>query len=320
MLDSLRKVWRFSPPVFLLVGTVGNVLTLITVTSKQCKKNAFVVYLGALAVADLASLYVGSINAWLFYAFDIDIMLGAVSCKILGFMFYVCKMIMSPLLVAILSTDRMVCCCFPTKKDQFGSPKSAIIVISIILDFVLMINVHELYGFKLITADNVTICGYVGNGYATFFDVYFTWVDTSIYFIVPTIVIIVANILAVREVINSTKRTSHLMGVAAVRSRIRHNRQMVVMAFAVSAAFLLTTSPLGISTIIRPYVFDDSEVFYASSDIDFLLALISVILAELNLTINFFLYVIGARRFREDLKIAIRCDRSSVASYAITTS
>ena len=310
MLDSLRKVWLFILPVFLLVGTVGNVLTLITVTSRRCKKNSFVVYLGALAVADTASLYVGSINAWLFYAFDIDIMLVAVSCKILGFMFYVSKM-MSSLLVATLSTDRMVCCCFPTKKDQLGSPKSAMIVISIIVGFVLMINVHELYGFSLITADNVTICGYIDNGYATFFDVYFSWVDTSIYFIVPTIVIIVANILTVREVINSTKRTSHLMGVATVRSRIRHNRQMVVMAVAVSAAFLLTTSPLGISTIIRPYVFNDSEVFYASSDVEFLLTTIEGILGYLNLTINFFLYCISGRRFREDLKIAIRCGRSS---------
>ena len=300
----------FTPPVFLLVGTVGNVLTLITVTSKQCKKSSFVVYLGALAVADLASLYVGSINAWLFYAFDIDIMLGAVSCKMLGFMFYVCKM-MSSLLVATLSTDRMVCCCFPTKKDQLCSPKSAMIVISIILGFVLMINVHELYGFKVITADNVTICGFVDNGYATFFGVYFTLVDTSIYFIVPTILIIVANILTVREVISSTKRTSHLMSVAAVRSRVRNDRQMVVMAVAVSAVFLLTTSPLGITTIIRPYVLSDSEVFYASSDIDYLWWTIVGILTELNLSINFFLYVIAGRRFREDLKIAIRCGRSS---------
>ena len=310
MLDSLRKVWLFTPPVFLLAGTVGNVLTLIRVTSKQCKKNSFVVYLGALAVADTAGLYVGCINAWLFYAFDIDIMLGAVSCKILGFMFYVCKM-MSSLLVATLSTDRMVCCCFLTKKDQFGSPKSAMIVISIILGFVLMINVHELYGFKLIAVNNDTICGYVDNSYATFFDVYFSYVDTSIYFILPTILIIVANILTVREVINSTKRTSHLMLEAAVRSRIRHNRQMVIMAIAVSAVFLLTTSPGGIFGIIRSYVFNDSEVFYVSSDVEFLLTTIAEVLGYLNLTINFFLYFISGRRFREDLRIACRCGRSS---------
>ena len=300
----------FAPPVIILAGTVGNILTLITVTSRRCKKNSFVIYLGALAIADTANLYFGFLNVWLFVAFDIDIMLTAVSCKILGFMIHVCAM-WSSILIATLSTDRMLCSCFPLKREKLCSPKSAMIVTSVGLCFVLMIHVHELYGFKLITIENVTFCGYADNSYATFFDVYFTWVDTSFYFILPTIVIIVANVLTVREVINSTKLTSHLMGVAAVRNRIRNNRQMAVMAVAVSAAFVLLTSPIGIHTIIRPYVFQDSDVFYTNSDIDFLVRTIVVILAYLNLAINFILYVISGRQFRENLKAACSCGRSS---------
>ena len=311
MLDSLRKVWMFTPPVCILAGTVGNVLTLITVTSNRCEKNSFVVYLGALAVADTASLYFVTLNDWLFYAFNIDIMLSAVSCKMLGFMIYVCKMC-SSLLIATLSTDRMLCSCFPLKREQFGSQKLAMIVISISLGFVLMINVHELYGFKLITIDNITFCGYVDNSYATFFDVYFTWVDTSIYFVLPTIIIIVANILTVRGVINSTKRTHHVMNEATVRSRTRNSRQMTVMAFAVSAAFLLLTSTIGILNIIRPYVFSDAELFYANSDLGFLVRTIASILAYLDFAINFFLYVLSGRRFREDLKAACSRGRSSL--------
>ena len=107
MLDSLKNVWIFTPPLCVLVGTVGNMLTLITVTSKSSKKNSFIVYLGALAVADTASLYFVVINSWLFYGFDIDIMLTGISCKVLAFMLYTCKMF-SSLLVATLSTDRMV--------------------------------------------------------------------------------------------------------------------------------------------------------------------------------------------------------------------
>ena len=310
MLDSLRKVWMFAPPVIILAGTVGNVLTLITVTSRRCKKNSFVVYLGALAIADTANLYFGFFNVWLLVAFDIDIMLSAVSCKILGFMIHVCAM-WSSLLIATLSTDRMLCSCFPLKRDKLCSPKSAMIFTSISLGFVLMIHGHELYGFKLITVENVTFCGYADNSYATFFDVYFTWVDMSIYFVLPTIVIIVANILAVRGVINSAKLKSHLMNVSAVKRRIRNNRQMVVMAVAVSAAFVLLTSPIGIYTIIRPYVFQDSDVFYAHSDIEFLVRTIIFILAYLNYAINFFLYFISGRRYREELKAACCWGRSS---------
>ena len=310
MLDFIRNLWMFAPPVCILTGTVGNVLTLITVTSKRCMKNSFAVYLGALAVADLASLYVIVLSSWLFLAFGIDTMQTAVSCKFLGFMFRVCKMWPS-ILVATISVDRMLVTCCPRKRDWLGSPKSAMIVTSIILGFLLIINVHELYGFKLITVDNVTLCGVVDESYATFIDVYFTWVDTSIYFIVPTIAIIGSNILTVREVINSTKRAGHLMNVEAVRIRIQINRQIIVMAVVVSVAFILLTSPRGIYTIIRPYLLNDAEVFYIESDIDFIVSTITSILASFNFSVNFFLNAISGSRFREDLKAACSCGRSS---------
>ena len=310
MLDSLKNVWIFTPPLCVLVGTVGNMLTLIAVTSKSSKKNSFIVYLGALAVADTASLYFVVINSWLFYGFDIDIMLTGISCKVLAFMLYTCKMF-SSLLVATLSTDRMVCSCFPHKRDTIGTPKSALIIISSILAFVLVINVHELYGFELVSIENVTLCGYVDSNYASFFGTYFTWVDTTIYFTIPSIIIVVANILAVRAVIISTKRLSHLMNVEAVRIRVRTNRQMIIMAVAVSAAFFLFTSPVGIFVIVRPYIFDDTDVFYVSNDTDFALVTITNNLAYLNFAINFFLYFVSGRRFRKDLRAACTRQRNS---------
>ena len=310
MFDFSRKLWMFVGPAIILVGTVGNVLTLFTITNRRIRKNSFDVYLGALAIADTASLYVSTLNSWLFFGFDIDIMLTTISCKILGFLHHVCMM-WSSLLVAALSTDKMLCICFPQKREQLSTPKSAMIVISFSLCFVIMINVHELYGFTLIAVKNATVCGYIDTSYSTFYDVYFTWVDTSVYLILPTIVIIVTNILTVRVVINSTKRVRHAMNIPAARNRIRNQRQMIFMAVAVSVAFLLLTSPFGILTIIRPYVFNASEVFYPKSNIEIIVTTITAILASLNSAINFFLYFISGSRFREDLKAACCCGRSS---------
>ena len=160
MLEILRKVWVVAPPSFILMGTVGNVLTLITVTSKHCKKNSFVVYLGALALADTTFLYGAALNGWLFFAYDIDIMLSAVSCKVLGFLLHICKM-WSSLSVAALSADRMVCTRFPLKRNTFCCPKSAMIVSGLIFGFAVVMNAHEFYGFKLNSIENTTFCGYV---------------------------------------------------------------------------------------------------------------------------------------------------------------
>ena len=298
------------PPSCIVIGTLGNILTLITVTSKHCKKNSFVVYLGALALADTTFLYGAALNGWLFFAYDIDVMLSAVSCKVFGFLLHACKM-WSSLSVAALTADRAVCTRFPLKRNTFCTPTSAMIVSGLIIGFVVAMNAHELYGFKLNTVENATFCGYIDDAYGTFFDVYFRWIDASFYFILPCIVIIVSNIITVREVIIATKTTSHMMHAETVRARIRNNRQMIVTVVTVSVAFLFLTFPTGILVIIRPYIFDDTETFYHHADLDFLMTTIGYILSILNVSINFFLYVISAKRFREDLKAAFGCFRRS---------
>ena len=309
MLDVTRILWIYVPPVIILAGTVGNALTLITVTNKRIQKNSFIIYLGALAVSDTASLYIITLNGWLFFGFDIDIMMGRISCKILSFMYHV-VMMLSSLLVAVLSTDRMLCICFPLKKEIISTPKSAKFVLSFIIGFIIVINIHELYGFRLTTIQNATLCTFIDDSYARFYDIYFAWVDTLFYFILPTIIIVVTNILTVREVIKANKLARHAMNVPAIRNRIRNERQVIFMAIAVSVAFLVLTSPIGILVIIRSYVFTDSEVFYSTSDTEFVMTIFWN-LASINFAINFVLYFVSGKRFRENLSAACFCGRSS---------
>ena len=310
MSNVIINLWIYVPPLIILAGSVGNALTLITITNKRFEKNSFIVYLGALAVCDTGSLYIITLNSWLFFVLDIDIMMGGLSCKVISFFVHVFKML-SSLLVAVLSTDRMLCICFPLKKELISTPKSAMFVISFITGFIIVINIHELYGFRLTPIHNATLCTFIDDSYARFYHVYFTWVDTLLYFILPTIIIIVTNILTVRGVIKATKLARHAMNVSAIRNRIRNERQVIFMAIAVSVAFLLLTSPIGILNIIRPYVFSDSEVFYSTNDTEFAITTIFGIMASINCAINFVLYFVSGKRFRENLSAACFCVRSS---------
>ena len=305
MYGVTRILWIYVPPIIILAGTVGNALTLITISNKRIEKNSFIVYLGALAVSDTASLYIITLNGWLFFGFDIDIMMGRISCKILSFLYHVIKML-SSLLVAALSTDRMLCICFPLKKEIISTPKSAKFVLSFIIGFIIVINIHELYGFRLTTIHNATLCTFIDDSYARFYDIYFAWVDTLFYFILPTIIIIVTNILTVRQVIRANKLAVHALNVPAIRNRIRNERQVIFMAIAVSVAFIL----LGILIIIRCYVFIDSEVFYSTSDTESVMTIFWN-LASINFAVNFVLYFVSGKRFRENLRAACFCGRSS---------
>ena len=53
-LQSVRIILSI---IFLCVGTVGNSLSIITVSNKHCKRSSYTVYLAALAIVDLLALY-----------------------------------------------------------------------------------------------------------------------------------------------------------------------------------------------------------------------------------------------------------------------
>ena len=124
-------------------------------------------------------------------------------------------------------------------------------------------------------------------------------------------IIVVTNTQTVRAVIISTKHLSHLINLEAVRGRIRTNRQMMITAILVSGT--------GIYMIVRTYVYG-ADVFYMANDTDFAMMTIADTLSYFNFAVNFFLYFISGRRFRQDLRaVCTRKRNSSGVPYAISS-
>ena len=82
MADS-KLVYSFDVPVadvlkysFLVVsvlGLVGNSFSLLTVTSKKCKKSSFTLYIASLAVVDSCMLVTNSVDTLLLGAYKVDL-------------------------------------------------------------------------------------------------------------------------------------------------------------------------------------------------------------------------------------------------------
>ena len=112
---------------------------------------------------------------------------------------------------------------------------------------------------------------------------------------------------------------SHLMNLEAVRGRIRTNRQMMITAIAVSGTFVLLTFPIGIYLIVRAYIYG-ADIFYMSNDMDSVIVTIADTFSYFNFAINFFLYSITGKRFRQDLRAACTRKRNSpVVPYVISS-
>ena len=66
-------IWKTVPPILLVFGTCGNVLSIVVLTGKSIRKSTTGLYLIVLTFSDLAVLYTGLLRQWIIYLFEFDV-------------------------------------------------------------------------------------------------------------------------------------------------------------------------------------------------------------------------------------------------------
>ena len=296
-------LWTYLSPVIVVTGLVGNVLTLITVLTRRCKKTSFTVMLAALAIADTVVLIVPLCRGWLRYAFGIIVEnSGAIWCKLIWYLTYAPTHI-SVWLVSALTAERTFSVYFPTKVKVVCVPRTGLIVVAIIVAVVSVANVHLLFGFTIVHNQNITACAFSNVGYKHFFLRVFTWIDLVVGFIVPAGISITSNIATVVRFFKST--------VTHTASSKDQNRQLLRLTILISTTFIFLYLPGLTYQIIRPYIFETSGSDWAN-DIDEVINTVFLNLIYLRHAINFLLYVFSGKRFRNELRKALCRSLSAV--------
>ena len=303
--EDAKAVSKFMSIFIVVVGTVGNFLTLRVTTSRQFVRSSFTVYLTALAFVDIIVLWIWPFKYWLFDVFGVDLDgWNIVVCKLITFLTY-CGQDATSWLVVALTAERFFCTYYPIKVKTICCTKNGLIVVSILLVLIFLINTHILYGFTSVeTYTNETVCGIEDEIYETFFSHYFSWIDNLVLFLLPAIIIIICNVATVTRLIRTAER-SHSSASEANRAR---KRQAMIITFCVSSAFILLVGPLGVYVVLWPFVFSESADLYRDqfgSKEDMIVFTIVSTLAQVNHCINFVMYVLSGARFRRDLKLAL---------------
>jgi hypothetical protein len=289
-------------PCITVIGCFNNLIIIVVLSRPRYRRHVSCFFLKILALIDTINLWVGATIMTNNAMSTMVRVFGDAFCALIGFAVNF-TLEMSSWTIIIMTLMRFVAVAFPLKAQRFLTFKAAkisfCIVLIIFFIFALPDLIHnrvprQQHGghlFRCILMVPIEISA------AYEFAHYFTS------FIIPFFILLILNtgiVLALR------KRNRATLGMRTSGEHSADNMVMI-MVMAVTATFLVTTLPLVIHFILFD-TFALGEVVDQDQQTQGTIAyIISVIFYDINCAINFYLYFITCRKFREDLKSLIFC-------------
>ena len=298
-----RKLWLYVPPIILIIGTIGNILSFIILTRKRMTGSTYS-YLAVLAIADTIYLYSGLFKQWIRTLTGYDVLqVSNWSCKGITMLMYTASHYSVWLIIAV-TMERYIAVRWPLKAKTMCTKRRAIIVIISLLVGIIGINSHIAWTFQVLpTANNSTLCS--GER------VIWPWVDACLYSFLPLLVISTLNGLIIQKVVAARKDRKKMSGQGQDRrqTQVDGGVKLTIMLLAISFTFLVTTVPINILLIaLNVYLPKDLPIpEYAKYT---LLQTVVALLMYTNHSINFFLYCVTGQKFREHLR-TLFCDKTA---------
>ena len=103
-------IWKVVPPVLLLLGTIGNSLSILVLTRRSIRASTTALFLTVLAFSDLLGLYSGLLRQWVIYLFKTDVRhVSEAGCKINAWLVY-SSLDYSAWIHIIVTWERVILC------------------------------------------------------------------------------------------------------------------------------------------------------------------------------------------------------------------
>jgi nitrate reductase NapE component len=89
-MEAVAFITMYLFPVVIFVGTIGNILSLLTLTRRRMRTSSVYVYLAVLACVDTSALYLSAFKTWLRFVSGFELLhISDAGCKIITFLFLV---------------------------------------------------------------------------------------------------------------------------------------------------------------------------------------------------------------------------------------
>ena len=305
---AARSMFLGYMPFIFILGTVGNMLSIRVLVKKKMRNNA-TVFLVALAIADTCALVFGGMRWWVMFLIGYD--LGSTSTPICGTLYFLLflSVHVSAWCVSSVSIQRFICVYFPVTARRICQTRNSVFAVGTIFCLFVILDSHHVYTYEAIPEKRLCI---PKNQHAYFVRQIYTWIHFFSTFIIPGFILVITNFLLIRKLVATRKQVQTANDER--KSRITH--VMTRMSISISVIFLALIFPVTTFLIVEPYYSKSKDPHILAK-----LSLASTIAKLIYLTnnaVNFILYCISGKRFRDELKSAV-CRRSRVDADHVTT-
>ena len=281
-LNAMRPAYICVGLLALIVGSLGNFLTLVIAMRKRMRQTSTGIYLSFLSILDTVFLYVRIIPQLLVYLNAPSRGLsGEFGCKITSFfVFYVDHL--SAWIRLCFTTERMFAVTLPY---IYRAHFTRIITVIILLTCSVILAGVNSFSLVLIRRDGKT-CRFARTFYI------FKWVDVVVSTIIPFLGIFLSNSIMLYSLWHANRQRQHMTNWQSNVHKIS------ILCLSSSFCFVLSAAP------IRIYLLAENSGLYYSAENSNVRLDISIGLHMcrlLNSSIGFLVYWLGGSLFREEM-------------------
>ena len=292
----IAKYWF---PVLIPLGLVGNTLSFLVMIRPNNRRISTCIYMAAISINDNAMMCI-EVHAWFVSGVNIH-KWYLWECKTATYLSFFSLQCATYLILA-MTIDKYIAIKWPHRATTYSTPGRAKMIIVTIVTFGAMYNLPH---FFITTVIKGNCYGYSVESILT---TVFSWFAFVLNGVIPFTLLIHTNYVIVKTVRQSRKMFTVNVETTGMESRQRTMKsaenQLTTMLLLVTTLFLILLLPTYIRFIYSSFVSSDTPHKFATS---VFIAEISYKLYVTNSGINFFLYCVSGKKFRNDLKEIVCC-------------
>ena len=286
------------------VGIPGNIACIFTLIFMRPVMSS-TIYMLCLAAVDTVAIVLKMMYLQLTKH---DIQLGSRGCQAM-FLFGTVSQQLSNWILVAMTLERFIAIWFPFKVKTFCNKRNAVISLIAMFVFFVLANLQFIFTFEEITDSFVGFDCRPKPKHADFVKYVWYWIDGALYAFLPIILIIVFNGLIIYAVRKSGRDQRDLTNRAMNMSdKLVQQRQVTVMLLTVSLVFVVLILPNCIFFIVKTY-WSWRETMQGIAQY-YLVYQIVFLLSDLNHAVNFYLYMLSGRKFRQKFAQIICCRKT----------
>ena len=291
------------------IGLVGNTLSFLVMIKPNNRKVTTCIYMAAISISDNIMMYV------CLHVFLIDVIKTHewhhMECKfktlISLFALQNCTF-----LILAMTIDKYIAIKWPHKAATYSTPKRA-----------KMIAVGLAAGAFVYNTPHLFLSSFMGDlcvayGVDSLITRVYSWFSFVLNAIIPFVLLIYMNFVIVKTVRTSRKSfgdNDRTTGIDARQKTMKSaENQLTIMLLLVTTLFLILLCPTYVRFIYLSFADPGTPLEYANQ---ILIFQITIRLYMTNSAVNFFLYCISGKKFRNDLKEILHCSGNSHPSVSL---